>query len=67
VLATIIATHSSQFWNVLLEVAHEERRPEKIELLLSALTLLQHDPKIKQVIRGLQQKRGEAERGGSAS
>jgi hypothetical protein len=67
VLATIIATHSPQFWNVLLEVALEERRPEKIERLLSALTVLRHDPKIEQVICGLQQKKTEAQRRGSAS
>ena len=40
--------------------------PEKIGLLLSALTLLQHDPEIEQVIRGLQQNKMEAESGGSA-
>ena len=67
VLAMIIATHSSQLWKLLLKVAHEERRPEKIELLLSALTVLQHDPKIEQVIRGLQQKKVEAQRAESAS
>jgi hypothetical protein len=67
VLATIMTAHSSQLWNALLEVAREEGKPEKIELLLSALTLLQHDPKIAQVIRGLQQKKVEAERGGNAS
>ncbi len=67
VLVTIIATHSSQLWKLLLKAAHEERRPEKIELLLSALMLLQHDPQIEQVIRGLQQKQVEAQRAESAS
>jgi len=67
VLTTIIATHSSQLWNVLREVAQEERRPEKIELLLSALTLLQHDPTSEQLRRELQQKKRQAEKGGSAT
>ncbi len=67
VLATIVATHSSQLWKVLLEVAQEERMPVKIGLLLSALMLLQHDPKIEQVIRRLQQKKMEAESGVSTS
>lgn len=67
VLATLIATHSPQLWNMLLEVAHEERRPEKIEQLLSALTVLRYDPKIEHVIRELQQKKAEAQRRGSAS
>lgn len=65
-LATIAATHSSQLWKVPLVVAPEELMPEKIGLLLSALTLLQHDPEIEQVIRGLQQNKMEAESGGSA-
>ena len=67
VLATIIATHSSQLWKLLLKAAHEERRLEKIELLLSALTVLQHDPQIEHVIRGLRQKQVEAQRAESAS
>lgn len=67
VLATIIATHSSQLWKLLLKVAHEERRLEKIELLLSALTVLQHDPQIEHLIRGLQQKQVEAQRAERAS
>ena len=62
VLATFVATHSSQLWKVLLAVAPEERTLEKIEMLLSSLTLLQHDPKIEQVIRRLQLKKVEAER-----
>jgi hypothetical protein len=57
VLTTIIATHSSRVWKVLLEVAQDERRPEKIELLLSALTLVQPDPTSEQLIRVLQQRK----------
>ena len=57
VLTTIITTHASQVWKVLLEVAQDERRPEKIELLLSALTLLQHDSTSEQLIHVLQQSR----------
>ena len=60
VLTAIVATHSSQFWKVLLEVTLEERMPEKIDLLL------QHDPKLEQVKRELQQKKAEADRGRSA-
>jgi len=56
VLATIIAAHTSQLLKLLLKVAQEERRPEKIELLLSSLTVVQHDPKIERVIHKLQQK-----------
>jgi len=55
-LTTIIANHSSQLWKVLLEVARDERSPEKIELLLSALTLVQHNPAIEKLIRELHQK-----------
>lgn len=62
VLTTIIATHAPQPWKVMLQVAREERRPEKIDLLLSALTLAQPDPALAQVIRDLQQQK---ERGGS--
>src|SRR6266567_1781001 len=56
VLTTIIANHSSEAWNLLLKVAQDEREPEKIQLLLSALTLVQHDPAIEKVIHELQQK-----------
>jgi hypothetical protein len=56
VLTAIIAKHSSQAWNLLLKVARDERKPEKILLLLSALTLVPHDPAIEQLIRELQQK-----------
>ncbi len=56
-LTTIIANHSPQFWNVLLEVARDERRPEKVELLLSALTLVPHNPALEKLIRELQQKK----------
>ena len=56
-LTMIIANHSLQVWKVLLEVAQDERRPEKIALLLSALTLVQQDPTVEKLIRELQQKR----------
>jgi hypothetical protein len=56
-LTMIIANHSLPVWKVLLEVAQDERRPEKIEFLLSALTLVQHDPAIEKLIRELQQKK----------
>jgi len=50
---------------LLLEVAREERMPAKIELLLSALTLLQHDTKIEQMKRLLRLNKAEDERGRS--
>jgi hypothetical protein len=53
VLTTIIANHSSQAWDLLLKVAQDEREPEKIQLLLSALTLVQHDPAIEKLMRQL--------------
>jgi len=56
VLTTIIANHSSQGWKLLLNVAQDERGPEKIQLFLSALTLVPHDPAMEKVIRELQQK-----------
>jgi len=56
VLTTIIANHWSQAWKLLLKVAQDEREPEKIQLFLSALTLMQHDPAAPKVIRELQQK-----------
>ena len=46
----------SRLGKLLLKVAQDEREPEKIQLLLSALTLMQHDPAIEKVIRELQQK-----------
>lgn len=57
VLTTMIANHSPQAWKVLIEVAQDERMPEKIELLLSALTLIQHDATIEKLTRELQEKR----------
>lgn len=56
VLTTIIANHASQAWNLLLKVAQEEREAEKMQLLISALTLVQQDSTIEQLIRELQQK-----------
>ena len=56
-LITIIVNHSAQVWKVLLAVAQDERRPEKIELLLSALTLVQQDPAVEKLIRELQLKK----------
>ncbi len=62
VLTTIIANHSSQAWKLLLKEAQDEREPEKIQLLLSALTLVPHDPAIEQVRRELQQKLSKVDR-----
>jgi hypothetical protein len=56
VLTTMIANHSSRAWQLLLKVAQDEREPEKIQLLLSALILVQHDPEIEKLIRELRQK-----------
>lgn len=63
VLTTIIANHSSSAWNLLLNIAHDEREPEKIQCLLSALTLVQHDPMIEQLLQELQQKIAPEKRG----
>jgi hypothetical protein len=63
VLTTIVAKHSSQAWKLLLKVAQDEREPEKMRLILSALTLVQHDPAIEQVRRELQQKIAPKKRG----
>jgi hypothetical protein len=56
-LTTIIANHSSQAWKLLLQVAQDEREPAKIQLLIAALTLVQHDPAIEKLLRNLQQKK----------
>jgi hypothetical protein len=56
-LITIIANHSARIWKVLLAVAQDERRPEKIVLLLSALTLVQQDPAVEKLVRELQLKK----------
>lgn len=52
--AAIIAGHQTQTWAILLEVARHERNAEKIELLLSAFTLVQHDPTIAELLQELQ-------------
>ncbi|QBD75632.1 hypothetical protein EPA93_06280 [Ktedonosporobacter rubrisoli] len=56
VLTMIIANHSSQAWELLLKVAQDEQEPEKIQLLLAALTLVQHDPAIEKLMHQLRQK-----------
>jgi len=56
VLTTIIVNHSSQTWNLLLKVAQDEREPEKIRLLVSALVLVQHDPALEKLIHELQKR-----------
>lgn len=56
VLTAIIASHSPQVWNLLLRVAQDEQEPEKMQLLLSALALVQHDRAIEKLMRELQQK-----------
>jgi hypothetical protein len=55
VLATIVAIHAPQPWRMVLQVAREERRSEKIDRLLSALALAQPDPETTQVLQQLQQ------------
>lgn len=55
VLTTIIANPSLQAGKLLLKVAQDEREPEKMRLLLSALTLMRQDPAIENVMRQLQQ------------
>lgn len=57
VLITILTTHEPQLWKMLLQVARDERAPEKIDLLLSTLTLAQPEPETKQVIQELQRQR----------
>ncbi len=57
VLTTIIAMHAPQPWQIVLQVARDERNPEKIDRLLSALALAQPDPQTKQVIQQLQQQK----------
>ena len=52
-LVTIIATHAPQPWNMVLQVAREERKPGKIDLLLSALTLVPHDSATEHLIQHL--------------
>ncbi len=63
VLVTIIATHALQPWNVLLQVAREERNPEKIDLLLSALTLVPPDPATEHLIEYLLQHQAQGSQG----
>jgi hypothetical protein len=54
-LATaIIAEHRAETWAILQEVARKERKPEKIEILLSAFELVQHDPAIAELVWELQ-------------
>jgi hypothetical protein len=55
VLMTIMATHASQPWKVVLQIAREERNPEKIDWLLSALTLVPPDSATEHLIQQLQQ------------
>ncbi len=58
VLMTIMATHAPQPWKVVLQVACEERNPEKIDRLLSALTLVSPDPAMEYLIQQLQLRQG---------
>jgi hypothetical protein len=51
VLVTIIATHAPQPWNVVLQVACEEQRPEQIDLLLAALMLAPSDLATERIIQ----------------
>jgi hypothetical protein len=55
VLTTIVATHTEHPWRIVLQVACQEQSAEKIDRLLSALSLAQPDPETRQVIEHLQQ------------
>jgi hypothetical protein len=59
VLSTIIAAHAPQPQKVVLQVARDERRAEKIDCLLSVLALAQHDPATKHVIQELQRQKAQ--------
>ncbi len=59
VLSTIIAAHAPQPQKVVLQVARDERRAEKIDCLLSALALAQHDPATRHVIQELQRQKAQ--------
>jgi hypothetical protein len=59
VLTTIIAAHAPQPQKVVLQVARDERRAEKIDCLLSTLALAQHDPATRHVIQELQQQKAQ--------
>jgi hypothetical protein len=54
--SAIIAEHQAETWVVLQEVARKERNPEKIEILLSAFALVQHDPAIAELVQELQER-----------
>lgn len=57
VLTTIIASHTPQLWKMLLEVARDEQNPEKVEILLAALALVQNEPEVEMLIHTLQQRK----------
>lgn len=54
--AAIIAEHQAQAWAMLQEVARNERNAEKIELLLSAFSPVQHDPAIAELLQELEKR-----------
>ncbi|HEY0757334.1 MAG TPA: hypothetical protein VGD98_25500 [Ktedonobacteraceae bacterium] len=65
VLTTIIATHASQPWKIVQQVARTERRLEKIGYLLSTCALAQPEPATQQIIENLQQRKTQAGKPGS--
>ncbi len=52
----IIAEHQAETWAVLQEVARKERRSERIEILLSAFDLVQHDQTMAELVQTLQER-----------
>ena len=54
-VTVIVAGHQPQVWAMLQDVARKERDTEKKAILLSALTLLQHDPAVLALVNELMQ------------
>ncbi len=53
--ALIVAGHQPELWAMLQDVARKERDPQRIEMLLTVLEPLQHDPTVASMLRALQE------------
>jgi hypothetical protein len=60
-VSMIVAIHQPEVWALLVAAARREQNQHKVDILLSTLTLVRHDPAIIELTRELQQKQ-EAKR-----
>ena len=63
VIALIIVSPHSELSTLVLRVARQEQNAQKVEILLSAFDLIQHDPIITSLIEELEQKQKTGSKG----